>query len=133
MDIDYEKLIDKVIPNVWYTNNELAKVWGVPKKIERARIQVLVKRKDFIRRGKTANIQYRLAYKYNETIHVTIEKPTGNGIIDAKLRKEAGLPKNPTSLEELINAATKLGTENEILRKALNEAKTTIEKVLETK
>jgi hypothetical protein len=115
MAIKYDKLIDKAIPDVWYTSVELQRIWGVGQEVQRARIQALVKRKDFIRRGKTADTQYKVSNKHNKTVKVTIEKPEAL-----------------SSLEELINAATTLGTENALMRKALNEAKATIEKALES-
>ena len=125
MAINYDKLIDKTEKNKWFTGKELQKIWRVDTKTRRARIGAMVKQGKFITRGKTANIQYKLV-KVN-----ILPTSTGNGVIDAKLRKEAGLPATPTSLEELINAATKIGSENEILKIALREAKAIIEKALE--
>jgi hypothetical protein len=127
MAIDYEKLLKKTPAGNWYTGEELRRKWGVGQEVQRARVQALVKKGIFARRGKTANVQYKYLLTKKKSV-----APTGNGVIDAKLRKEAGLPNTPTSLEELINAATKLGTENEILKSALYAAKATIEKALES-
>jgi hypothetical protein len=114
MAIDYEKLLKKTPAGNWYTGEELRKIWRVDQATQRARIQALVKKGVFGRRGKTANVQYKYLLTKKKSA-VPIEKPEAL-----------------SSLEELINAATTLGTENALMRKALNEAKATIEKALES-
>ena len=124
---------------IWYTGKELSKKWDVIDSARTGIIAHLVKRNMLKRKGATSTIQYKLVGKeYWQLKHSPnlkkaakkIEK-TGNGVIDAKLRKEAGLLAVPSALEELIEAATKIGSENESLKQALREIKTTIAKVQE--
>ena len=122
--INYEALLNKLEPDVRYKGTDLDRIWGVNTDYRKSRVNVLVKKKKLKRTGKTSNVEYWLAA-------TTKIEPTGNGVIDAKLRKEAGLPPQPSTLDQLIDAASKVGTENRILKKALLDAKELIEQALE--
>jgi hypothetical protein len=119
-------------PNIWYSGKELSKIWNVNAQKRSGLIQHLVKRDMITRRGATTNITYKIRPEshWAQVLPKRVEK-TGNGVIDAKLRKEAGLPTTLSSLEELITAATKMGTENESLKRALREINTTLDKIRE--
>ena len=119
---------------VWYTGAELAAIWDVLSGLERKDLVPHMKKRDMIRtKGNTSNIQYKLRPEADWLVDMTLyTKPvetTGNGVIDAKLRKEAGLPATTSSLENLISAATELGTDNEILRNKLVRIRAILEEV----
>ncbi|RLA51626.1 MAG: hypothetical protein DRR42_09920 [Gammaproteobacteria bacterium] len=121
-------------PKNWYSSAELTAIWGVDKAKRRALVPHLVKRDMLQRKGQTTNSQYKLRPENAWLVAISLADPieaTGNGVIDAKLRKEAGISEIPSSLENLIAAATKLGTENELLKQALHDISATIAKVRE--
>lgn len=111
MAIDYQKFLQKMSPGVWYGGDELDALWKVKPLIRRARATSMYSKGWLDRQGKTVNVQYKL------------------GNPDNKKTKKKKVPL--TTLDGLIAAATLIGTENELLRKALQEAKTLIEKALE--
>jgi len=132
-------------PNKWYGGVELAEVWGVSLTERTGIVAHLVKRGMMRRRGNTSKVQYWLIpekswnwrdLKKEENISVgdyknpkpIIEK-TGNGVVTVKLRKEANLPATTSALENLITAATTLGTDNEILRGKLIRIRAILEEV----
>ena len=115
MAIDYDYYVKATPLNKWFSGPELETLWNVSTTIRKARIKILVQKGLFRRRGVTANVQYRLLK--------TTRSDTSNNIVT---------PVIPTTLDELIAAATKLGTENEIMKKALLTAKAHIEKALES-
>ena len=112
MAIDYDKLLYTTPIGQWVTGEELEKSWKVTPIIRKARAKVLVTRGFLLRRGKTANVQYKLAGKGSKKETKAKAKPD-------------------TTLDELIKAATTVGSENAIMRKALEEAKAIITKALE--
>ena len=133
------KYTRRMPPNVWHTPKELQAVLKISTALRRTLVPHMTKRNMISIRGKTANIQYR---RRNEkewllkstTITPQLKftgeiKPTGNGVIDAKLRKEAGVPESQVLLNNLINAATEIGAENAILRQALCDIDASISKV----
>jgi hypothetical protein len=125
--IEYARMLKAA---TWYTGNELDITWGVNKTKRRAIVLSLTKRNVLYTRGKTSKILYKLHPESGWQIK-TIEK-TGNGVIDAKLRKEAGVSEIPSALENLIGAATDIGTENELLKQALRDINAIITKVRES-
>ena len=110
MAYDYDKLCKKLTPGVWYAGTELEKAWKVDTKTRRARSVAMFTQGLLLRRGKTAMIQYKLA-----------------GTKAKKKEKD----KPDTTLDELIKAATTVGSENAVMRKALEDAKAIITKALE--
>ncbi len=129
-----------LIPKIWYTGKELDAIWSVASNKRRNIVPSLVRHNILRRRGATSLTQYKLIPESNwlesplKKKKPTAAKPietTGNAVIDAKLRKEAGLPELPSSLEDLINAATNIGSENESLKQALRDISSTITKVQE--
>lgn len=112
---DYDKLLNKLSPGVWYDGASLNHLWKVPTEIRKTRVAYLTKKKMLMRRGRTANVQYRI---YNPLAAEVKTVPTPAAA--------------PTTLDELIKAATDIGTENTIMRKALQEAKAIISKALES-
>jgi hypothetical protein len=122
-------------PKAWYTGKELTAIWEVDTHKRRAIVPHMAKRDMLRRRGQTTNSQYQLRPENDWLVVMSLAKPvietTGNGVIDAKLRKEAGVPESQTLLNNLIAAATELGTENQILKQALGEIDATISKVRE--
>jgi len=119
---------------IWYSGPQLSTLWAVSNEHRRNLIPHLTKRDMIRRKGQTSKVLYRLRpesdwkIKNMATYTRPIEK-TGNGVIDAKLRKEAGLPATTSSLENLISAATELGTDNEILRNKLVRIRAILEEV----
>jgi len=105
-------IVCRLAPNLWYTGKELDTTWGVTTPQRKGLIAHAVKRGMLKRKGTTSKTRYMLI--------LDGPKPTGNGVIDAKLRKEANLPATTSSLENLIAAATTLGTENEVMRNKLD-------------
>ncbi len=71
------------------------------------------------RTGNTGSTRYRLIPVANRIVKKKKIEATGNGVIDAKLRKEAGLSTIPSSLEQLIDSATLVGVENECLKQGI--------------
>ena len=128
-----------MMPKHWYTGKELTLLWGVSDYKRKALIPHLKKRDMLRTRGATTTIKYSLRDKKDWLVVESIPKkftgsiptPTGNGVIDAKLREEAGLLRIPSALEELIIATEKIGTENEIFKQALNDIDAIITKVRE--
>ena len=63
------------------------------------------------RKGITSKTRYQIAPERKWTqkiLKIAPVETTGNGVIDAKLRKEANLPATASALENLITAATDL-------------------------
>ena len=113
MAINYDKLLSKLEPGKWYTGKELDVLWRETSSKRKTRVNTMVEAKMLLRRGKTTKTQYALSNI-------------------ALMGKETVKEKPPTTLDELIKAASKVGTENEIMRKALQDAKTLIDKALES-
>ena len=117
MAIDYAKLAQKMETGVWYTGDELTALWKVSGIIRKARAKRMVAIGLLKRLGKTADVKYcRPLPKQNL-------KP-------AAPIKPFEMPK-PNSLDSLIAAASRVGTENEILKSALHDAKAAIERAFE--
>jgi hypothetical protein len=110
MAIDYDKLTAALQKGRWYTGTELETLWKVKPKIRKARIAGLAKQGLLITRGKTANIQYQLS--------------SGK-----KKIKTIGT----THIDKLIHAASSIGSENAIMKKALEEIKAIVTKALEVR
>lgn len=100
MAINYDKLLSKLPKDVWVSGPQLDEIWKTAPTTRKYYVGVLHKNGTLQRRGKTTNIQYRLHKK--EAV-VPLVTPTS------------------TSLNSLIAAASRVGTENEILKKALQE------------
>ena len=131
MAIDYEKLLRRLDPNLAYTGKGLQDAWGIKTTDRSHRINMLMQKGMLKRHGNSPQAYtYQAIYK-TPTIGAVTTESTGNGVIYAKLRKEAGLPEQPTTLDDLIQAASKLGTEHKIMKAALLKAKADIEKALE--
>ena len=133
--IDKYKVLNfaqKMAANVWYTSDELVTTWGVSKEEKSGLVPHLKKRNMLQTKGHTSQIQYRLRHESHwtpEMVEITPIEPTGNGVIDTKLRKEAGLPEKQTSLDNLVAAATVLGTENGVMRNKLDRIRAILEEV----
>ena len=127
----------KLEQNTWYTREDLAKAWKVDTST-RSVIRARFRRRNMIHtKGDTTKTEYQLRPEKDWKIKdwkIKGFKPikkTGNGVIDAKLRKEAKLPEVPSALEALITSATTLGSENEILKQAVRDIDTIINKIRE--
>lgn len=117
MAIDYEKLQNKLPRDVWFTGPQLSQLWKLKDHVRKARANAMYHKGMLVRRGMTANVQYKLA----DVTDAPAYKPV----------KDKPNPNLPNSLDSLIAAASKVGTENEILKTALQEAKAAIERAFE--
>lgn len=128
------KAARKMQPHVWYTGVSLNGIWRADTAKRKALIAHLKKRCMVSTKGKTTTTKYKVRsekdwrIKAPSVLWPVIEK-TGNGVIDAKLRKEAGVPEKQTSLDNLVAAATVLGTENGIMRNKLDRIKAILDEV----
>ena len=130
----------KMAPKDWYTGEELEHLWRVTTAQRRKITAALRDNCMTSTTGRTSKIKYKVrpasAWQRKKK-YKTKKKPlnppekTGNGVIDAKLREKAGLAAIPSTLENLISAATEIGTENEIIKQALREIDAIITKVRE--
>lgn len=122
-------------PKVWYTGEELCELWKVDINKRRNVVPHLKKRRMISTTGKTSQIRYKLRPEVEwlvkrtnmETRYAVAPPPTGNGVIDAKLRKEAKLPETASPLEALITAASAVGATNEKLQNKLTRIKAILE------
>ena len=122
----------KMAPKKWYSGKELESLWGVDTAKRRNIVPALKVHCMISTTGRTSQIKYKVrlksAWQVTKAKYVPPEK-TGNGVIDAKLRKEANLPATTSSLENLIAAATTLGTENEVMRNKLDRIRAILDEV----
>jgi hypothetical protein len=122
--ISYARKISLSKSSEWLTGMELEKIWGADEKMRRSLIPHMIRRGMLTRKGETSNVRYKQTpesvWKLNRPA------PTGNGVIDAKAKL---LPATPSSLENLIAAATALGSDNGILRDKLTRIKAILEEV----
>ncbi len=109
MAINYDKLLEKTPVGIWFTGEELQKVWKVSYTVRKARVKVLVRKGFLQRRGRTTSVQYIIA----------------SGIKTTEPRMQH------TALDSLINSASAIGTENKILKQALTEIKKIINEATE--
>jgi transposase-like protein len=116
MAINYDRLLNKMDPTVWYSGKELEALWGVDKRVRSLRSTSLVQKKYLKTKGKTADIKYKTCRDVKNNT-----KPK----IKTKAVGKDG------ALDELITAATKVGVENQLLKQALKEAEKLIAKALE--
>jgi hypothetical protein len=135
--MDMEKRLLKCVraltPLTWYSGKELSQIWGLNSQKRSGVIQHLVKRDMLERVGATGNTRYRISNETRWKLAIggvkPDLKPTGNGVIDAKLRKEAKLPTEVTPLEALITAASAVGATNEKLQRKLDRIRAILEEV----
>ena len=113
--VDYDDLLARMEPNRYYTGSELDALWGLKPEYRKSRINTLVNAKMLTRVGRTSDVKYRLSNI-------------------ATMRKLPPQPvtKADTNLDDLINAVSKVGTENAVMRTALHDIKATVDKALET-
>ena len=97
----------------WYSGVELEQLWKVEPKRRKTLLQHLARRGMTKTKGKTANIRYKL---WNSE--------------PSPAKKEA-LKNKTTVLDDLINAAAKMGEENEIAKQALRDIDAILRKVRE--
>ena len=110
--IDYDNLLKKLKPNQYYRGAELDALWDVEPEARKSRVNVLVGAKMLKRVGKTSNVKYRLSNI-------------------ATMGKKKPITKADTHLDDLINAVSKVGTDNTVMKTALYDIKATVEKALE--
>ena len=115
MASDYKKMLDLLPRGIWMSSKVMDHAWKTTGQSGRKyRIQQLVKKGLLLRKGNTGNTMYKVADK--------------NSNPDTE-----SLPTSPPgSLNELINAVTKVGTENELLKKGLIEIQTIVNRTLLT-
>lgn len=111
--INYNWYISKLPEKTWLSGEELEKLWGVDYRVRSLRAKAMCDYGYLRRKGKTASVRYQLAIKHNTSTH-----------------KEKKQSTNTNSLDSLIVAASKVGTENEILKTGLLDAKAAIERAL---
>ena len=109
MAINYQLLINKLDPHRAYSAKQLEKAWGIKESDRSHRIKMLMKKGMLKREGNSPQSYKYLAWNDSPTV----------------------VPEQPTTLDDLIQAASKLGTEHKIMKAALLKAKADIEKALE--
>ena len=114
MAIDYEKLIHRLNPDSRYTGKELQKAWEIKTTDRSHRINMLMQKGMLKRYGSSPQ-----AYTYQAWNDSPVTESTAKQL------------EQPTTLDDLIQAASKLGTEHKIMKAALLKAKADIEKALE--
>jgi len=114
---DYKELVGVLPRGVWMRSDTLDRAWKLKSGSGRKyRVKMLMENGYLLRRGKTSHTQYRVADKNFKPDPEPVSKPTSQ----------------PGSLNELINAVTKVGTENELLKKGLIEIQTIVNRTLLT-
>ena len=103
-------------PKKWYTGDELTAAWGVTIEHRRNIVPRLKKCCMISTTGKTSKIRYKVRPPSDWQVKESPFWPVPPKKTEAKLRKEADLRTTTSSLENLITAATELGSSNEILR-----------------
>ena len=118
METDLEKYVLVLAVNKWYSGKELSEDWGLDENLRKNMVMRLIKRNMLQRKGKTSNVRYKKvpSEKWGK-------KPV-KSLLPAKKPP-------PSSLDELINAVTKVGTENEFLVKTLRDIRKQIDEALE--
>lgn len=115
MATDYKEMLDLLPRGVWMSSSVMDHAWKTTTNSGRKyRTQQLVKKGLLLRKGNTGNTMYKVADKKF--------KPDPEPMVKPQLG----------SLNELINAVTKVGTENEILKKGLIEIQTIVNRTLLT-
>ena len=110
--IDYDALLAKMEPNRYYKGTELDALWLTKPSDRKSRVKILTEAKLIKRTGKTSNVKYRLSNI-------------------ATMGKSPPITKADTHLDDLINAVSKVGTENAMMKTALHDIKATVDKALE--
>ena len=108
-----EEYRSKLVPGTWYSGAQLDKVWGLTLNQRKHLTTRMVKLGLMRRKGVTTNVMYKIS---------------------------SDTPKNPapktkptktSALDVMVNAASELGTENELLKQALREIDAIIAKARE--
>lgn len=97
----------------WYSSGELQQLWKVTPQRRKTLLQHLARRGMTKTKGKTAQIRYKL---WNS---------------EPVPKKEETQKNKTTVLDDLINAAAKMGEENEIAKQALRDIDAILRKVRE--
>lgn len=122
MRYDYDALLNKLPEDRWISRKELQDAWGLTTSTRKTRLSWLIKYGYIVTRGHTSSIQYKK----------TKAKAKAKTKAKTKTKTKTNITPSSKTLDELINAAVNVGTENELLRKTLIEVQTAINKVLES-
>ena len=112
-----EEYRSKLVPGTWYSGAQLDEVWGLTLNQRKHLTTRMVKLGLMRRKGMTTNMLYRIN---NDTPANPVPKP-----------KPKPKPTKTSALDVMVNAASELGTENELLKQALREIDAIIAKARE--
>lgn len=116
-----EEYRSKLVPGTWYSGAQLDKVWGLTLNQRKHLTTRMVKLGLMRRKGMTTNMVYKIS---NDTPTNPVPKPKTKTKTKTKSTKTS-------ALDVMVNAASELGTENELLKQALREIDAIIAKARE--
>lgn len=113
MEKELCRITNLMARGTWYSSGELQQLWKVTPQRRKGLVQHLTRRGMIKTRGKTAQIRYKL---WNSEPSPAIKETLKN---------------KTTVLDDLINAAAKMGEENEVAKQALRDIDAILGKVRE--
>ena len=122
-----EEYRSKLVPGTWYSGAQLDEVWGLTLNQRKHLTTRMVKLGLMRRKGMTTNMLYRIN---NDTPANPVPKPKPKPEPKPK-PKPKPKPTKTSALDVMVNAASELGTENELLKQALREIDAIIAKARE--
>lgn len=141
-DLRHGVWLKKLKLGVWMKPSELDALWALEPSTRKYRVHQLVKAGLLERKGQTSDTQYRLSpegKEVSDSVAPLNDDPVG---VLTSLSSPLPLPKKVTPLrglmrsaqgpiDELIEAASKVGAENEKYRRTLGNIRNLIDAVLE--